>query len=94
MHNEVKSRWVLGLVRMVTAYACRTQDISDTIISKEERVEDGKHHKHANHMLWGRERFYKNLQNFVPDRQVDIQWVLIILLHSYLDESGLTTILQ
>jgi len=43
-------------------------DISDTIISKER----GQPHNHANHMLWGWERFYMNLQNFVPDTQVDI----------------------
>ena len=49
---------------------CRTRDIPDTIISKEERSQP---HNHANHMLWGWERFYMNLQNFVPDTQVDIQ---------------------
>jgi len=54
---------------------CRTRDIPDTIISKEERSQP---HNHANHMLWGWERFHMNLQNFVPDTQVDIQWVLII----------------
>ena len=86
MHNEVGPRPIRNDYRL-----CRTQDISDTIISKEERLEYGQPHNHANHMLWGWERFYTNLQNFVPNRQVDSQWVLTIGPMSKLDESGLTT---
>jgi len=37
---------------------CRIQDISNTIISKEERVEWGRLYNQANHMLWGLEWFY------------------------------------
>ena len=70
---------------------CRTRDIPDTIISKEERSQP---HNHANHMLWSWERFYMNVQNFVPDTQVDIQWVLIVPYSEWRDLTGLDSALK